>query len=214
LTRVVDDAAQSDDSPKNQLIGPLQRYLSKQAGNKIATLGPDGTSSAAAANYLVRDIADIGVELFASYELAAASVVDGSTDFLIVANAYAEINRFYISADLVPVGAFPMATPPYGIATDRGCVRDLKSGLLATHPAPMHLAQNWMDEIGASLEIVLAPSTSAAAEMVRSGRAAACITNDNARMAAKLDFVSSVRPIRMIWTVFASEQSPTSRFLF
>ena len=76
------------------------------SSRKFATLGPNGNSSRHAAEKLASHY-PAQVELFDTYEEAAQTVTDNPENAaLIVANAYARINRFYISHDLYSVGAF------------------------------------------------------------------------------------------------------------
>lgn len=92
----------------------FNRYISRSAnaGRKLATLGPSRTSSYAAARHFAQDYpADIA--LFPTYEEAADAVrAAPGESALIVANAYANINRFYISDVLHPIGAFFKDTRP------------------------------------------------------------------------------------------------------
>ena len=96
----------------------FNRYISRSAnaGRKLATLGPSRTSSYAAARHFAQDYpADIA--LFPTYEEAADAVrAAPGESALIVANAYANINRFYISDVLHPIGAFFKDTPAYVVA--------------------------------------------------------------------------------------------------
>ena len=52
-------------------------------------------------------------KLFDTYEEAAQTVTDNPENAALIANAYARINRFYISHDLYSVGAFFNDTPAY-----------------------------------------------------------------------------------------------------
>ena len=80
------------------------------AQGTVATLGPAGTSSEQAARYLISRLrgedAEPAPKLFHSYEDASAAVVRGAADLLLVANAYANVAEFYMSATLKLAGAF------------------------------------------------------------------------------------------------------------
>ncbi|MFD9992109.1 hypothetical protein ACFWXT_29815, partial [Bacillus cereus] len=107
---------QSSDAPFLDISWP-----STLTGGTVATLGPSGTSSQLAAERLIgRLVADgipgTGAELFPSYEDAAAAVLGGGADLMVVANAYAGISDFYMNTRLCLAGAFHNRTPLYGIA--------------------------------------------------------------------------------------------------
>src|SRR5262245_59419281 len=87
-------------------LGAIARQLCHNPPRqKVATLGPQGTSSELAAKFLLANLPDevadrMGVELFESFEAAAESVLAGSSSLLLVANAYEHINRFYMNGKL------------------------------------------------------------------------------------------------------------------
>ena len=79
---------------------------SNAASRRVATLGPNGTSSYTAAVHFAKTYPS-SILLFPTYEDAADAVRSAPRDSaLVVANAYASINRFYISHALRPIGAF------------------------------------------------------------------------------------------------------------
>ena len=173
---------------------------------RISTLGPDGTSSAAAARHIGSSVGgDPRLLLRNSYEDAAEDVAEHRADCLVVANAYAGINRFYISKKLVLATAFPFMTPPYGVAIRRDTKRPENTFKLATHPAPRHLINDWFTvQQLSNLVVIEASSTSAAAKMVDAGEVCACITTEPARRKHKLAFITQTVRIPMLWSVFVS----------
>jgi prephenate dehydratase len=193
----------------------LAEAFSCQPHVRVATLGPEGTSSAAAARLISESVGtNAHVHLFQSYEDAATAVVEKEADCIVVANAYSLINRFYISDDLVAAAAFPMATPPYGVAI-RQCQDSPLCRFIATHPAPQHLIGRWFDKhCQARMNIVNATSTSAAARMVRNGEVDACVTTDTARQINGLAFISPLFTIQMLWSIFVRKDHPGSITLF
>ena len=89
---------------------------SNAASRRVATLGSNGTSSYTAAVHFAKTYPS-SILLFPTYEDAADAVRSAPRDSaLVVANAYASINRFYISHALSPIGAFFKDTPAYVVA--------------------------------------------------------------------------------------------------
>jgi len=175
------------------------------AGRKVKTLGPRGTSSyAAAVHFAQRYPSDI--LFFPTYEDAADTVRSSPRDSaLIVANAYALINRFYISHELEPIGAFFKDTPAYVIASLEESVLDGSKVAIASHPAPQHL----IAELAALPNVTIrdADSTHHAAAMVAEGDVEACLTTQTAADICGLKTIKVVfQSIPMLWTIFASKE--------
>jgi len=85
-------------------------------------LGPEGTSSEAAAQYLISQLSDDRVKytLFSTYEEAYEDVISGDSNVLIVANAYKGIDKFYMSTSVQFLLSFVFQTPLYGVAARPG----------------------------------------------------------------------------------------------
>lgn len=174
----------------------------------IATLGPTGTSSEAAAAALhayLNGTAAVwpnATQLHDSYESAGQAVLDGEADLLLVANAYADIARFYMNPALDLAAAFIRDTPQYGIAAVPGV--ELPSEVrVASHPAPVPLISQLMPKDLAVREVIQVLSTSTAAAMAKSREVDVALTTEPAALLNKLRFISRTRPIRMLWSVFA-----------
>lgn len=76
---------------------------------------------------------------FPTYEEAADAVrVAPGEGALIVANTYANINRFYISDVLHPIGAFFKDTPAYVVAARDDTALDSREIMVASHAVPLH----------------------------------------------------------------------------
>lgn len=192
----------------------LKQILYQQNGAVIATLGPVGTSSECAALAMARHISgDAQCLLFATYEEAAEAVISGQADYLVAANAYQNINHFYISDQLVVAGVFPWPTPPYGVAVPPGSNLVKKKITLASHPAPSHLIKRWFDPLQQP-KLLHVDSTSAAAHFVVAGTTDACITTDRARQKNGLVFITGTLRIRMIWSIFVRRNHPAADCLF
>lgn len=173
--------------------------------SSIATLGPAGTSSEQAALFLwaaQRRLEAPAIVLNATYEQAGEAVASGRASHLVVANAYAGINRFYMNPAFTIVGAFLKDTPLYGIAAP-SARRIPRAARISSHPAPVPLIGELLPADYSVSEILLSASTSAAAAQAVLGETDLALTTEPAAAANKLRFISRTRPIRMLWSVFA-----------
>lgn len=172
---------------------------------KIATLGPKGTSSEAATQYLISQLSDKRREytLFPTYEEAFEDLLSGHSNLLIVANAYKGIDKFYMSTEIRFLLSFVFQTPLYGVAANSGNLGlDNRSLKIATHHAPSSLIPWFLPDITNKYEIIHTQSTSEAALKVHKGEADLCVTTANACRMYELEFISRTRPIVMLWSVF------------
>ncbi len=79
----------------------------------VATLGPEGSSSQYAAQYLSRLIGDpLEVLLFRTFEQASEHVESNESCLLLVANAYQRVDNFYMNERTLLLGSFFFAPPP------------------------------------------------------------------------------------------------------
>lgn len=177
----------------------------------IATLGPAGTSSEAAACHLREHLCmrfggtatDWPVVLHGRYELAGDALRGGTAALLVVANAYHGVSEFYMDPGLQISGAFVFDTPLYGIAAaasspTSGRVR------IASHPAPIPLIHELLDSERFDVaEIIRCDSTSEAAATVAAGKADLALTTAPASELHELTIISRARSIRMLWSIFA-----------
>jgi len=185
----------------------LLRYRSTHENITFSTLGPEGTSSEFATKKLI-DYLDIEshYELYPSYEQAAESIVQGNADFLVVANAYQNINKFYINNELDFFFCFLQNTLPYGIAISEKTFYPSKPALLiASHPAPAHLIELLPKKYRSKTKIIYSSSTSQAAHQVKIGEVDLCITNQSSAEINELKFISRLQTIEMLWTIFKSK---------
>ncbi|CAN7735429.1 hypothetical protein [Caballeronia sp. LjRoot31] len=173
----------------------------------IHTLGPNGTSSEAAGGYFSEWFGQrnpgshVQISLSDSYERARSGMEEHYSGVLIVANAYPQINHFYMDPKLSLVATFVFDTPLYGLAS-KGPLPDKKLTVV-THPAPLLLIEELLPqglEIGS---VIFALSTSAAAAAAAKGEVDVALTTEVAAKIHGLHFVSNTRPIRMLWSVFA-----------
>ena len=173
----------------------------------IHTLGPKGTSSEAAAGFFSDWFGQrypgsrVQLNLNDSYEYARSSMDEHTPGVLIVANAYPQINNFYMDPQLSLVATFVFDTPLYGLAS-KGPLTTRKL-TVATHPAPLLLVEELLPEDLEVGSVILALSTSAAAAAAARGEVDVALTTEVAANIHGLNFISSTRPIRMLWSVFA-----------
>ena len=180
------------------------RYVS------IATLGPAGTSSEAAASMLFTHLCHdpqeraAPIQLHETYERAGQAVLDGRADLLLVANAYADIAQFYMNPLLSLAGAFVHDTPEYGIAArpDMSLPNRVR---VATHPAPIPLIAQLMPKYLTVHDVIAVSSTSIAASVVRTKEVDVALTTAPAALLHGLKFISQSRTIRMLWSVFRQQ---------
>ncbi len=179
--------------------------------DSIATLGPSGTSSEAAARHLWARLGPAAaggeaanrVVLFDTYEQCLDALRGGEHTMSVVANAYSGISEFYMNPDVYLWGAFVLDTPHYGIASSTPSVPSGRIRLV-THPAPAPLIGQLFPGSTDRVEIFFTSSTSSAAREVRAGRADLALTTVPAAALHQLYLVSRTRTIRMLWSVFGS----------
>ncbi|MDA7028428.1 hypothetical protein PJ311_17970 [Bacillus sp. CLL-7-23] len=180
-------------------------YLGLLKKIDVATLGPSGTSSEAAADYLLSSVKgnDGKCSLFPSYEEAYQNITVGASNILLVANAYERIDMFYMSQDIQFLFPFVFETPLYGVAKKPG--EELKkdrSLTIATHHAPVSLLPWFLKEMEIDYEIIYVSSTSEAALKLQKNEVDLCLTTENAARKCNVEFISPTRPILMLWSVF------------
>jgi prephenate dehydratase len=174
----------------------------------IGTLGPEGTSSEQAARLLRTRLPDEpSIVLRPTYEQALADLTAGTVGHVVVANAYPDIHHFYMAEEVALASVFVMDTPLYGIARrpDGGALPDRPS--VVTHPSPRPLVAQLLPTPYRSPEVATADSTSQAALAVAQRRYDLALTTELAAARHGLRFISRLRPIRMVWSVFVRTES-------
>jgi len=178
----------------------------------VATLGPAGTSSEASARHLLDWAVEAlracsgPIQLLPTYEQAMECVLTGRATHLLVANAYREINDFYMDPRLKIAAAYRFNTPNYGLAKCRGTQISSQIGV-ATHPSPIPLIEELLP-IGVTVSVVVPmSSTSAAAAAVAGREVDVALTTDVAAEIYDLEFISRTRPIEMLWTAFCAARN-------
>ena len=180
----------------------------------IMTLGPAGTSSEQSALFFAQlalhqeHIHRFRIVLFDTYEEAYQRLLQQERSVVVIANAYEGINHYYMNPTLALYAAFLNNTPNYGIACKTP--QATLSMRIASHPAPIPLIQELLPQHCSIERIVYYASTSQAAKAVCSGEVDAALTTETAAQLYGLTFISQVRPIKMLWSVFmsATTQAP------
>ncbi|MCR6104994.1 hypothetical protein HXA34_01680 [Salipaludibacillus agaradhaerens] len=171
----------------------------------IATLGPTGTSSEAAAKYLLSFLTKSQGKytLFPSFEEAYHDLVSGNANILLIANAYERIDKFYMSQDIKFLFSFVLETPLYGITKKKGeAIDNDKTLKIATHHAPSSLIPWFLKGMKGDYDILLVNSTSEAAMKLQKGEVDLSLTTANAAQEYGLEFISPTRTILMLWSIF------------
>lgn len=185
--------------------------LDRVALKVIGTLGPAGTSSESAAAALWHQMNDLPSEpqttLYDTYEEAAQSLLDREVSHFVVANAYRGVNEFYMDTRMALAGVFIMDTPLYGLAKSRRRTRVPAEPSIATHPAPAPLIAQLLPPRFSQGKVLIMNSTSAAAMAANGGRTDLALTTEPAVAAYDLEFISRTRPIRMVWSVFVTDEA-------
>jgi len=185
----------------------IEKYINNI---EFATLGPYETSSEFVTKQLCKQIQCnvSNIELFDTYEKALENVKNGTSNVLLVANAYNRINNFYMDNEVELLATFIENTPQYGIASrcnfDLSPLEDRSILKIASHPAPIKKLDNYNDGIfeNKKFDIKLFDSTSAVAKSVKNNEFDLCLTNAQAVDMYDLKFVSNLINISMVWSIF------------
>jgi prephenate dehydratase len=189
--------------------------LSNAINLPIFTLGPAGTSSESASKYFKDWMAknyensSHSIALHTTYEEAKFNT-HKNEGLLLVANAYQQINNFYMEKDLKLIATFLFDTPLYGLVSNKKLPK--RPLIIASHPAPIPLIKELLPEGLTVGKIIQVRSTSEAAFAVVEGKADLALTTEIAARLHQLNFVSKTRPINMLWSVF-NYKSKTAREL-
>ncbi|RDG35543.1 type 2 periplasmic-binding domain-containing protein [Streptomyces corynorhini] len=184
-------------------LGWIDVRPAQSGPSAIGTLGPEGTSSEQAARLLrTRLLGGVPIVLRATYEQALEDLTAGAVSHVVVANAYRDVHHFYMADDIALASTFVMDTPLYGVArrTDADPLPDRPS--VVTHPSPRPLLRQLLPTAYQLSEVATADSTSQAARAVAEHRYDLALTTEPAATRHGLRFISRLRPIRMVWSVF------------
>ncbi|WP_328397949.1 hypothetical protein OHS70_15870 [Streptomyces sp. NBC_00390] len=177
----------------------------EQPGVLLGTLGPAGTSSHLAAEFLAGRYG-LTIELFPTFDDVLSALIAEKVEFALVPSAYRGLTRFHWHQDLRLQAFFPQATPQYGIAAR-------KQGELPAGTGPVTVAAMW--EVRWIYAEIVPPalrerevrwadaaSTQHAAEILADGGADLALTNAPGIDRHGLRWVADRPGAEIIWTLF------------
>ncbi|MEV0126403.1 hypothetical protein AB0I16_33470 [Streptomyces sp. NPDC050703] len=183
----------------------LTGLWAERPGGSLGTLGPAGTSSHLAADFLAERYG-LRVELMPTFDEVLSGLLAKSFDFALVPSAYQGLTRFHWHRDLRLRAFFPQATPEYGIAERPDAGPPGGTGPVAV--AAMWEVRWIYSEVvpaalrGREVRWVDAASTQHAAELLRDGEADLALTNAPGVRGHGLRWVSTRPGAEIIWTLF------------
>ncbi|MER5865530.1 hypothetical protein [Kitasatospora sp. NPDC002040] len=178
-------------------------------GTVLGTLGPSGTSSHLAADFLAERY-PISLRLYPTFDEVLAALLAGEVDVVLVPSAYSGLTSFHWHRELELLGFFPRATPAYGIASRAEGPGD-KPELRVS--AMWEVRRIYHEVVPAELRDrpftwVDAESTQQAAEILAAGGSDLAVTNDPGVRAYRLSWVANRPGAEIVWTVFGSRTRP------
>ncbi|NEO40837.1 MAG: LysR family transcriptional regulator [Moorea sp. SIOASIH] len=174
----------------------------------VGTLGPAGTSSEEALEYVVEQLQleelSITTKLFDNFSQLKEALVSEDVNLALVPHAYHNINDFYMEPSFELSFIFIYPTPSYGLAKKPINQFDINKCTILTHPAPLPLLSYLLPdyEQQKSIKVKLVDSTSVAAKEVSEGLAELAITNEKAADKYGLEFIKTYGKIKMSWSIF------------
>ncbi|RCX16333.1 hypothetical protein DFR58_11178 [Anaerobacterium chartisolvens] len=194
----------------------LNQYLYQRKSVCIGTLGPVGTTSYNAAMYFYKYLKEIkndlyiDIQLWDNFDLVFRYLLDKKVDLIVVPNAYEKITEMYWEPELKNLFSFLLETPAYGLATKRDEKdRVIKEKVRIASCRPViclidKLIRGVIDS-KEGYELVLANSTTKAAEMVINGIAEYAVTNETSIENKELEFVSGTFSAEVLWSIFCKK---------
>lgn len=193
----------------NSQSGSAELRARTDAGARLVTLGPVGTSSYEAAGYLhgllsaARNLPVPPVELHDTFEEVLCRAISDAKCLALVPSAYNGATSFHWHPGLSLVFHFVRQTPRYGLA-----VRSRPVGDGPLRVAAMTEVEQLYSELAPRkmaclpTERIAARSTRHAAELVALGAADIAVTNDSSRDEADLEWITSRPGVDIVWLVF------------
>jgi hypothetical protein len=185
----------------NELVG----RWTERPGASLGTLGPAGTSSHLAADYLAGRYG-LTIELYPTFDDVLSGLIDEKFEFALVPSAYQGLTRFHWHQDLRLQAFFPQATPDYGIAAGQHAGPPAGTGPI-TVAAMWEVRWIYPEIVPATLrerEVrwADAASTQHAAEILAAGGADLALTNAPGVDRHGLRWVATRPGAEIIWTLF------------
>lgn len=173
----------------------------------LATIGPEGTSAEGITQQLIarsRAPERLSVLLCPDFDEVSAALSDGRATFALVPSAYRDATAFHWNPAFTLDAAFVHPTPRYGIAALTDPPAHGERLVVAAMSEVQHLFAQLAPDEWRDAEVVYrsAPSTSAAAELVRDGQAHVALCNDVGRERNGLSWIHSRMGANMVWMLF------------
>lgn len=191
-----------------------ERFASRFRGQdvNIVTMGPYGTTSSIAADYLKRYMAEtvesreVNIYLYDNFDKAVENLKNRHYDLIVLPNAYEKMTNFYWDNSLDLMLTFIIETPTYGLAGIPDELPDKEKPLLISTCKPVrHLLDGLLKKTvyaDSSYEIVDAYSTRHALSMLEKHEVDLALTNDTSLKSSKAGFISGVLKTEVLWSVF------------
>jgi hypothetical protein len=193
------DACQEDSWARLQ-----RRFLS---GARLVTLGPKGTSSHEAAEFLmtcgVPGFSEANLQMRSTFQEILDVVTSDPSQVALVPSACREATLFHWHSRLRLLFHFVRSTPDYGIAAQPGRLPDGDLRLATMAEVSSLYAE--LDPPGLQerrVHLVDARSTHHAARLVTAGRADLAITNESSKTDAGLAWVARRQGAAIVWLLF------------
>jgi len=192
----------------------FQQALEDLKQVEITTLGPEGTSSDQAAKYLVKQLykwssnCDYNIILLNTFQGVFKYLVENKKGYVLIPNAYENINEFYWNPNFSNVLNFLFSTPKYGLIKkiQNDCMGRQKLKI-ASCPAVQgiykYLLQDLLTE--KDIEIIKTDSTVETVQYILEDKADIGITNESAfKVCGKndIEFISDTYNTKIVWSLF------------
>lgn len=179
---------------------------------KLVTMGPKGTTSSMAAEYLKKyalnnmNAASVEIMLYDTFESAAVELKKENADFILLPNAYGKMTNFYWDITLELIFTFIIQTPEYGIAAMSLDSVKLKDHVtIATCKAVEHLVSEMWPKLGMEEKdytIIEAYSTKKSLMLLEEGKVDFALTNDTSLVGSNAYFITDTMHTEVLWSVF------------
>lgn len=191
-----------------------ERFISRFRGQdvNIVTMGPYGTTSSIAADYLKRYMTEavgsreVNICLYENFDKAVENLKSRHYDLIVLPNAYEKMTNFYWDDTLDLMMTFIIETPTYGLAGISDELPDKGKELLISTCKPVrHLLDGLLKKTvyaDRSYEIVEAYSTRHALSMLENHEVDLALTNDTSLKGSRAGFISGVLKTEVLWSVF------------
>ena len=181
----------------------------------IGTLGPVGTSSYNALQYLTEQLTNFKRnivfenKLYDNFDEVLIAIISKDMDFALIPSAYRDITKYFWNPTLKNAFTFIYPTPKYGIVskTDYVYIENSPVRIAVCEPVECLIDTMWSKEnVGKSFVKIITPSTTKALEAVIEGNADLAITNETSfakySSTHEIKFISDCFDSQMVWCLF------------